>query len=159
MRKILLCSLLLVTGGATAHEAPDDHGHRVVPDSERETARQLKAHGPQENRGIEAVTLLGEQSISGEEWVGDRRRMRVREIVIQPGGVVAVHQHQGRPGMAYILEGSILEHRSDSDGPIERTRGAVSFEKTGITHWWENTGDDIVRALVVDLIPGDQGER
>lgn len=155
MRIVLVSVWLLLSAGAAAHEHDAEHGQRVVPDSEQATAGELGAAGPEENRGIESVQTLGEQLLAGEAWVRGERKMRVREITIQPGGVVAVHQHQGRPGMAYILEGSIREHRSDAEGPIERHQGAVSFEKTGVTHWWENTGDDRVRALVVDLVPRD----
>lgn len=139
--------LLFPLSGAFAHGGP-----QVVPDREREIARDIAAEGPTGNRGIESVTSLGALSIDGEFPGVEGKVLRVREIVIAPGGVVAVHQHDMRPGLAYILEGEIVEHRNDADGPITRRAGDVSFEKTGVVHWWENVSDAKVRALVVDIV-------
>lgn len=142
----LIFCLLSASGLAHAHSPA------VVPDREREIARDIAAEGPTENRGVESVTALGAISIAGEFPGVDGKELRVREIVIAPGGIVAVHQHDARPGLAYILEGEIVEHRNDADGPITRRAGDVSFEKTGIVHWWENVSDAKVRALVVDIV-------
>lgn len=148
-QRTLVLALLLYIGGAAAH----DDEPIIVPDAEREQAAELKASGPTENKGVESVRNLGEVDLTGEFESPDGRILRVREIVVEPGGVVAVHQHQSRPGMAYILEGKIVEHRDDSDDPIVRKAGEVSFEKTGVTHWWENKSSGKVRALVVDVVP------
>lgn len=129
------------------------HGPEVVPDRERDIARDLAATGPTENRGVEAVNRLGAVLLGGEFAGMDGSQLRAREIVIAPGGIIAVHQHDGRPGLAYILEGEIVEHRNDADGPILRRAGDIAFEKTGVIHWWENTSDARVRALVVDIVP------
>jgi quercetin dioxygenase-like cupin family protein len=82
----------------------------------------------------------------------DGRRMRARIITLQPGAVVAVHEHRQRPGIAYILEGEVVEHRSDHDEPQIRRPGAVAVEYSGVAHWWRNDGEASVRALVVDII-------
>lgn len=86
----------------------------------------------------------------------EAERERARELRIAPGGVVAVHRHEQRPGVAYILEGSIVEHRNDAAEPVVRGPGAVAFERSGITHWWESRGDTPVRALVVDVVPAPE---
>ncbi len=127
-------------------------GPAVVPDREREIARDVKAGGPAENRGVEAVNRLGAILIDGEFPGLEGKELRAREIIIAPGGVIAVHQHDARPGLAYILEGEIVEHRNDADGPLTRRAGEVSFEKTGVVHWWENVSNAKVRALVVDIV-------
>lgn len=146
-RTLLPAMLLLCLCGlpatVSAHAAPD-----VVPDRERE----IVADGPTENRGIEAVNLLGAVSLADEFPGLAGRELRAREIVIAPGGVIAVHRHQQRPGVAYILEGEIVEHRNDADGPILRRAGDAAFEKTGVIHWWENASQATVRALVVDIV-------
>lgn len=137
-----------VIGIANAH----DHSPKVVPEKEYETAQNLGSTGPKETKGIESVTLLGKVSLADEFETLDNREMRAREIIISPGGVVAVHQHDARPGVAYIIEGEIVEHRNDAPEPLLRKAGAVAFEKTGVVHWWENRSDKRVRALVVDII-------
>lgn len=149
MKYFVLVFLLLFAGFVSAHE--DDR--KVVPDKEREIARGLRVEGPQANKGIESVKVLGSVLLEGELPGVTGRILRARELIIAPGGVVAVHQHDGRPGMAYILEGEIVEHRSDAPGEIIRGEGAAAFEKTGLTHWWENRSDKPVRALVVDIVP------
>lgn len=132
-----------------------DEGPQVVPQTEREIAAHGHATGPTSNKGIKSVTPLGSVDL-GKEFTGLQGRvLRARELVIDAGGVVAVHQHDSRPGLAYILDGEIIEHRSDSAQPLLRRTGAVAFENTGITHWWENKSDKAVRALVVDIVPAE----
>ncbi|MCK5769974.1 cupin domain-containing protein [Algiphilus sp.] len=155
-RRIVIPILLLGAGSALAHDS-DEHG--VTPETERERARELRADGPQESRGIEGVDKLGSVSLAGEIPDDSDRVLRARELRIAPGGVVAVHRHQQRPGVAYILEGSIVEHRNDAAEPITRGPGAVAFERSGVTHWWENRSDTAVRALVVDIVPASESER
>lgn len=144
-----ILGILMVCGLASAHEAH----HHVVPEKEYTIAQDAKASGPKISKGIESITALGSVSLEGELPGVTNRVLRARELVIAAGGVVAVHQHDGRPGMAYILEGEIIEHRSDMEAPVTRSVGAVSFEKTGLIHWWENKSDKKVRALVVDIVP------
>ena len=134
----------------TRDSAPDSK--QVVPTRERDIAAELAAIGPTQSKLVSAVTPLGSVALSGEFASIADRVLRAREIVVDPGGVVAVHQHSERPGMAYILEGEIVEHRNDSDEPIVRKAGAIAFEKTGVIHWWENLSSQPVRALVVDIV-------
>ncbi|QKT03544.1 cupin domain-containing protein [Ectothiorhodospiraceae bacterium 2226] len=143
-------ALVLVSTASMAHPGPE-----VVPPAERERAAALAAQGPAENRGIEDVSRLGGVDL-GREFEGlAGRELRAREIVIAPGGVIGVHEHDRRPGMAYILEGEIVEHRSDAQEPLLRRAGEAAFEWSGVVHWWENRSNTPVRALVVDIVPAE----
>lgn len=133
-----------------------DEGPQIVPGHEREIAAEKHAGGPTANKGVKAVAALGSVELGGEFAGMEGRVLRAREILIEPGGVVAVHQHDSRPGMAYILEGEIVEHREGVAGPMVRKAGDVAFENTGVTHWWENKTAQTVRALVVDIVPEDK---
>lgn len=132
------------------------HDNKVVPDAERDIALQRNISGPTENKGIGTITLLGTVELGDEFPTTAGRQLRARKLIILPGGIVAVHQHDARPGMAYILEGEIVEHRNDQPEPIVRKPGAVAFEKTGVVHWWENQSSAPVKALVVDIIKPEQ---
>ncbi len=55
--------------------------------------------------------------------------------------------------MAYVLEGELIEHRSDESAPVTRRAGAAAFEKTGVVHWWANESSRVARVLVVDIVP------
>lgn len=150
MRFFIIIFASLFSGAAF----PGESGDSVVPQQERKIALDLKATGPKENKGV-SVAQLGNVSLEGELPGVTGKILRAREITIEPGGVVAVHQHDGRPGLAYILEGEVYEHREDETGTVLRKMGAISFEKTGVTHWWENKSDQKMRAIVVDIVPAE----
>jgi quercetin dioxygenase-like cupin family protein len=78
-------------------------------------------------------------------------QMRVRKLVIQPGGVVAWHSHADRPALIYIVEGEIIEYASNCSAPIVHKAGEVSREHHGIAHWWKNTGEKTVTLLSFDI--------
>ena len=69
--------------------------------------------------------------------------------------MVAQHVHQSRPGYAYIIQGEITEYRDDNNEPLLRRAGDISYEATGITHYWKNESTDPVEALVVDILPSE----
>jgi quercetin dioxygenase-like cupin family protein len=153
----VVCSFLCLLGCQTLHPAAS-HGHphselRVVPDHEKKIARDARLTGPTKTHGIAAVKTLVALSL-GEEFPGlSGQHMRARELVIEPGAVVAVHRHEKRPGFALILEGEMVEHRNDQKGAITRRVGDIAVERTGVSHWWENQSGKRARALVVDIVP------
>ena len=110
------------------------------------------ADGPTETRGISAnvtgiIRLDGVFSDS-IGWV-----MRAREVTIAPGGHIAVHTHTNRPAIAYVLEGQVTEHRLSEGRKVVATPGTTMTEITGLTHWIENSGEGVARAIVVDIVP------
>lgn len=146
----LTLSFVIASSPVHAH---DKDGLVVVPQAERDLAAKKNFPGPTQNKGIRSVTPVGAVELGGEFPLTAGRQLRARELVIEPGGVVAVHQHDARPGVAYILEGEIVEHRNDQAQPLVRKAGDVALEKTGVSHWWENRSRYPVRALVVDIVP------
>ncbi len=146
-RNITLALLLAVAAplGAAADE--------VVPEPEYEQAREDRRAGPDETHGIRHVRALGSVPLRRDFAALAGHELRAREIVIEPGGQVAVHEHDARPGVAYILEGTLTEYRGPDNRPIVRGVGAVSFEHTGVVHWWRNETAAPARALVVDIVP------
>ena len=141
---------------AAAH-AYDSHQHRpspsIVPQSEHDIATSKALAGPTENKGISSVKLLGSQDLGKDFATMQDHMLRAREIVIEPGGVIAIQEHNARPGVAYILEGEVIEYRNDQPQPITHSAGSTAFETTGVAHWWENRSNKPVRALVVDVFP------
>ena len=111
--------------------------------------RELK--GPAKTSGIASVRSLGSIDLGGEFAPMKGHQFRARIFTIAPGGVVARHEHHARPGYAYIISGQIIEHRNDNKEPIIRRAGDVAIERTGVAHYWENSFDEPVQALVVDI--------
>lgn len=63
---------------------------------------------------------------------------------------MAYHSHGDRPSVAYVLRGSIIEHR---DGAPDRTykAGEIITETTDVKHWVENKGKVPATIIGVDL--------
>jgi hypothetical protein len=63
----------------------------------------------------------------------------MRLVTIEPGGVFGpVHDHKDRPGLVYILQGTITDHR---DGVATDYGPGVGWpEDRNTTHWLENRG-------------------
>jgi quercetin dioxygenase-like cupin family protein len=78
------------------------------------------------------------------------RQLRLRVVTIEPGGMVAVHSHNGRPGVAYVLQGVLTEHREGS-GIIDHYEGQSIIEGKDTTHWAENKGNTPVVVVAVDV--------
>lgn len=83
------------------------------------------------------------------------RQFRLRQLDIQPGGIVPWHSHDNRPALIYVVSGEIVEYASNCAVPIMHKAGDVANEKKGTSHWWQNTGTQKVTLISVDLFPTD----
>lgn len=117
-------------------------------------SQEVEQGAPTQSTGIDS-TVLG--AIPLEEFFEalKGRNLRAREVVLLPGAKIAVHKHDRRPALVYVLEGEVVEHRSDSEEPVIRRQGDIYFEPFGVVHWLENVSPNRVRALAVDIAPGD----
>lgn len=162
---IAVCSTVLLTQATitTAHPV-DDHRQPdkveiilladntpPAPAPESSTITLEGLSGPKDSKGIASIEPKGIIDLGGEFPAMAGRQLRARIFTIEPSGVVGIHTHIERPGYAYIINGRIMEHRNDSPGPIEHSAGSIAMENAGVTHWWENTFDEPVQALVVDI--------
>ena len=139
------------------HDSQNKEGIKLsqaVPEKERKHAKKMKFEGPQKTKGIKNVRLMGTVALAGQFDDLENRMLRAREIDIEPGGVVAVHQHDQRPGVAYMVSGELIEHRA-GEKPSVKKAGDAAFEWDGVIHWWENKSDKVARIIVVDLVPKD----
>ena len=78
------------------------------------------------------------------------RQLRMRMVTIEPGGVIGpIHNHIDRPGLVYILQGTITDHRNGESkdyGP-----GVGWPEDRNTTHWLENRGTATAIEISVDI--------
>ena len=79
------------------------------------------------------------------------RQLRMRMFTFEPGAVFGpVHDHVGRPGMVYILEGTITDHR---DGVATDYGPGVGWPEDHETvHWLENRGSETAVEISVDIV-------
>ena len=103
-----------------------------------------------ETRGV-AVEMLSTVDLASEIEGMDGRELRMRKVTIEPGGVLGpVHDHKGRPGLVWILQGTITDHRSGvatDYGP-----GVGWPEDRGTLHWLENRGTVPAVEISVDIV-------
>ncbi|RWE98424.1 cupin [Mesorhizobium sp.] len=90
-------------------------------------------------------------SPKGEAWKGNM--LRLRKLVVQPGGVVPWHEHTVRPANILVVEGSITEYRSTCKVGIEHQGGDVSVEFGQLAHWWKNNGKVPAVLYSADILP------
>ncbi|MFO7630261.1 MAG: hypothetical protein R6W06_12255, partial [Prochlorococcaceae cyanobacterium] len=86
-----LTAILGVFGSIIATQA---HPIAVVPDAERLPAPEARAiEAPSSNAGILAVKDLGSQPLGGDFRALEGRVLRLRELIIAPGGHIGLHRH------------------------------------------------------------------
>jgi quercetin dioxygenase-like cupin family protein len=103
-----------------------------------------------ETTGI-AVTVLATVDLDGEVEGMAGSQLRMRLVTIEPGGVFGpIHDHRGRPGIVYVLQGTITDHRNGvatDYGP-----GVGWPEDRNTTHWLENRGTIPAVEISVDVV-------
>jgi len=79
------------------------------------------------------------------------RQLRMRMVTMEPGGVYGpIHDHKDRPGLVYILEGAITDHR---DGVATEYGPGVGWpEDRNTLHWLENRGTTRAVEISVDIV-------
>ena len=103
-----------------------------------------------ETKGV-SVELLATVDLAGEIDGMDGRQLRMRLVTIEPGGVFGpLHDHVGRPGTVYILQGTITDHR---DGVATEYGPGVGWpEDRNTLHWLENRGTETAVEVSVDIV-------
>ena len=103
-----------------------------------------------ETKGVE-VRALATVDLAGEIEGMEGRQLRMRMVTIEPGGVFGpTHDHAGRPGIVYVLQGTITDHR---DGVATDYGPGVGWpEDRHTTHWLENRGTTTAIEISVDIV-------
>jgi quercetin dioxygenase-like cupin family protein len=106
--------------------------------------------GTLETRGV-TVAELGTVDLGPEIEGMAGRRLRMRMVTIEPGGIFGpVHDHRGRPGIVYVLQGTITDHR---DGVATEYGPGVGWpEDRDTLHWLENRGSLPAVEISVDIV-------
>ena len=106
--------------------------------------------GPSETNGV-AVELLALVDLADEIEGMAGRQLRMRLVTIEPGGVIGpMHDHEGRPGTVYVLQGKITDHRNGVE--TEYGPGLGWPEDRNTLHWVENRGTVPAVEVSVDII-------
>jgi quercetin dioxygenase-like cupin family protein len=132
-------ALAALPAAAGAAECPAD---RVVANNALD--------GPTQGKGVADAVLtsldLGEERVRLRGY-----QLRLRRLVIQPGGEVPVHSHENRPALIYIAEGEMTEFKNICATPILHKAGEATPEDHRVVHWWRNTGRTPAVILSADV--------
>jgi quercetin dioxygenase-like cupin family protein len=133
--------LLAAASPATAGECP---ANQVVSDGQGQTMGATKPKAVTDN-------VLTRINLVNEPVMLNDHALRLRRLVVKPGGVVPWHTHTDRPAIIYIISGKIVEYRSTCKTPILHKAGESTAEVKGTSHWWKNTSKQTVVLLSADL--------
>lgn len=104
-----------------------------------------EAFGPQHDVTAEDIALTPLAS-------DPSRAVRLRRLVIEPGGVVAWHTHEAFQGMALVVSGEATEIRNTCMAPIRYRAGDVAIEDAQTAHGWRNDGDTPAVILTAHVV-------
>ena len=134
----------MLSVGATSVSAGQCPSNRVVADGKGQKM------GPAQPKGV-SDRVLTRIDLVNEPVMLKEHALRLRRLVVQPGGIVGWHSHTDRPAIIYIVSGTITEYRSTCTVPILHKAGKSTAEVKGTSHWWKNTGRKTVVLLSADL--------
>ena len=101
-----------------------------------------------------SVELVGQVDLDAEIPGMQGRVLRMRMVTIEPGGVFGpVHTHVDRPGLVYVLAGTITDHRDGGTREYGPGRGWPEDRHT--VHWLENTTSAPAVEISVDIVRRD----
>ena len=135
-------ALSIAATAATAGECPAD---KRVADGQGQKMSTAAA------KGVTDV-VRGSIDLAREPAAISGRLLRIRQLDIQPGGVVPWHSHGNRPAMIYIVSGEVIEYASNCAAPIVHKAGEIRPETSGTSHWWKNLGDKTVVLYIADVL-------
>ena len=133
-----------LAGAAFAGECPAD---------QRVADGKGQPPGPAMPVGVTDV-VRASTDLAKEPLALQGRQFRLRQLEMQPGGIVPWHSHNERPAMIYVVSGEVVEYASSCAVPIVHRAGDIAPEKNGTSHWWKNTGNTTAVLISVDLFPG-----
>jgi mannose-6-phosphate isomerase-like protein (cupin superfamily) len=82
--------------------------------------------------GVESVGV-GSNNNSAQE-----RRLRLRSLILEPGGIAELHSLKDRPTVLHVIKGTLISH---PQGVVLRP-GAGLTQDQGSDFWIENTGSE-----------------
>ena len=95
-----------------------------------------QAKAPTESKGLSQDKL---RSLDLTEEIDSvmGRPLRMRKIMLLPGGVIGLHSHKDRPTVSYFLQGEVIYHEEGKPPRVVKA-GEGFAEGKNTTHWAEN---------------------
>jgi quercetin dioxygenase-like cupin family protein len=104
---------------------------------------------PAESKGISADNLRSLDLTDEIESVKGRP-LRMRRILLLPGGVIGLHSHKDRPTVSYFLQGEVIYHEEGKPPRVVKAGEGIA-EGKDTTHWAENRQGVAAVWIAVDI--------
>jgi quercetin dioxygenase-like cupin family protein len=105
---------------------------------------------PKGNQGyttVKTVTIdLGAEIPEMKGW-----QLRLRELKIDPGGHIGLHNHKDRPATVIFQQGTDTVTNEDGSSKTFHP-GDTTAEGVKTVHWHKNAGNDAVLFVTADLV-------
>jgi len=103
---------------------------------------------PEKSHGIKPV-VAHQNALEAQIGSMSGYDIRGRTITFAPGAASSEHSHAERPGMVYVISGTVIEHRNGER--LEYSAGDTWIETADTNHWIENPTNEISQIFMVDL--------
>ncbi|MCP4329728.1 MAG: cupin domain-containing protein [Alphaproteobacteria bacterium] len=109
---------------------------------------------PSEHKGlqVDALGVIPETSMDAQIGLTGYK-LQLREITIEPGGQIAKHGHETRPGLVKVIDGTWVEGRPSGETAYKASDPNGILEDEVTIHWFWNRGDTPATAIVCDIVP------
>jgi quercetin dioxygenase-like cupin family protein len=125
-------------------------GHDLTACSSRRVNTMSDGEAVPETTGVTSE-LLATVDLGPEIEGMAGRELRLRRFTFEPGAVFGpLHDHVDRPGMVYILQGTITDHRGGT--ATDYGPGVGWPEDRNTRHWLENRGTVPAVEISVDIV-------
>lgn len=147
---VALAAIAAATAGSGAAEAAECPADRATASG--------AVTGPTQPKGVSDAVLTS-VDLANEKVRLAGYQLRLRRLVVEPGGEVPVHSHANRPALIYIAEGEMTEFKNICAVPIVHRAGEATPEDHRVVHWWRNTGRTRAVILSADLFQAGEDPR
>nr|NIS42605.1 cupin domain-containing protein [Desulfuromonadales bacterium] len=109
---------------------------------------------PTEHKGlnVEKLGVISEDSMKATIGL-EGHFLQLRAITIEPGGQIAKHSHETRPGLVAVIDGAWVEGRESGETTFDAGASPAIIEDENTVHWFYNRGDTPATAIVCDINP------
>ncbi len=155
MRVILLAALTALAGcvSVNANVTTPDAALAAVQDARLRECPPARTRDGARSEGFGATSGVAAEDIAFTPLASDpTRALRLRRITVQPGGVIAWHDHAAVQGMALLVSGAMVELRNTCLDPIAYRAGDVAREDAQTAHSWRNESDSVAVVLVAHVV-------
>lgn len=111
---------------------------------------------PTEHKGltVESLGVIPQESMQKQIGLSGYK-LQLREITIEPGGQIAKHSHEARPGLVKVISGTWTEGRPGGETDFAASQTAGILEDSETVHWFWNRSSDPAAAIVCDIVAAE----